>query len=368
MRVLMISKDLVLKAYHKKLEEIAKLGVDLHVVVPPHWGNQKLEVKVGNGYHLYPLKIAFSGKYHFHFYFHLSDLMYKIKPGVVHIDDEPYNFVTFQSMRIAKKIGANTIFFTWQNIYKKYPFPFSLIEKYNLENADIAIAGNEEAKNVLQQKGYNREIVVIPQFGVDPEIFFKMKVSGLKNKLGINKDSFVIGFMGRLVEEKGILLLTEAISKLEGNFCLLLIGDGCLKEKILAESKKNNVENKIFIINQIPSMDVPEYLNLFDCLILPSLTRANWKEQFGRVLIEAMSCKVPVIGSSSGEIPNVIGDAGLIFREGDVDDLVVKIKKIIDEPDLRIKLSKKGRERVLNNYTQKQVAEKTYKVYEKLLA
>ncbi len=364
----MVSKALVVGAYHKKLEALARLGIELSLIVPPSWGNQKLEIRNGNGYTIYPVKAMFNGYNHFHFYLGLYEIIKKkIKPDIVHIDEEHYSLVTFQAMRLAKKLGARSLFFTWQNIYKKYPFPFSKIEKYNLENADFAIAGNKEAKEVLKRKGYEKEITVIPQVGVDPELFCKMEISGIREKLNIEKDRFVIGYIGRLVEEKGILDLIDAVSRLKDDFMLLLIGSGPLPRKIIHKVKKLGIEDRVKIIEHVPSLAIPRYMNSLSCLVLPSLTRSNWKEQFGRVLIEAMSCEVPVIGSSSGEIPNLIGDAGMIFQEGEVADLIEKLDLLMKDRDTREALAKKGRERVLKNYTQKKIAEETFSVYQKIL-
>ena len=364
----MISKALVVGAYHKKLEELARLGVEVHLVVPISWGSLTLEVKDGDGYTIYPLRIIFNGHNHLHFYVGLSEVIGKIKPDIIHIDEEYYSIVTFQAMRLARKFGAKALFFTWQNIYKGYPFPFSYIEQYNFRGACVAIAGNEEARDVLIKKGFNKEIAVIPQFGVDPYMFQKLDSFELRSTISIKKHDFIIGYVGRLVKEKGILVLIDAVSRLRGEVSLLLIGSGLLKREILGKAKKLGIEDRVKIIDHVPSMNVPQYLSCFDCLVLPSLTRPNWKEQFGRVLIEAMACEVPVIGSNSGEIPNVIGDAGLIFKEGDPDDLASKIKVLINDESLRIELAKKGRQRVLENFTQKRVAEETYKVYKKMIA
>jgi glycosyltransferase involved in cell wall biosynthesis len=94
-----------------------------------------------------------------------------------------------------------------------------------------------------------------------------------------------------------------------------------------------------------------------------SSTRPNWMEQFGRVLIEAMACETPVIGSSSGEIPNVIGDAGLIFQEGNVQELSARVRQLLDDPALYAQLATQGRQRVMENYTQQRIAEQAYEVY-----
>jgi glycosyltransferase involved in cell wall biosynthesis len=85
------------------------------------------------------------------------------------------------------------------------------------------------------------------------------------------------------------------------------------------------------------------------------------------VLVEAMACGVPVIGSNSGEIPHVVGDAGLIFPEGQVSALRACLGQLVDNPELRASLSRRGRERVLAHYTQAQIADRTYQVYRSVL-
>ena len=105
-----------------------------------------------------------------------------------------------------------------------------------------------------------------------------------------------------------------------------------------------------------------------DAMALPSLTRKNWKEQFGRVLIEAMACEMPVIGSDSGEIPNVIGDAGLVTPEGDAQALAAALARLGADPALRADLARRGRQRVLDRFTQEQVARRTAALYQEVLS
>jgi glycosyltransferase involved in cell wall biosynthesis len=112
---------------------------------------------------------------------------------------------------------------------------------------------------------------------------------------------------------------------------------------------------------------MPAHLRRLHALVLPSLTRPNWKEQFGRVLIEAMACGVPVVGSDSGEIPNVIGEAGLVFPEGDAEALRAALARLRDDRDLWGHLAVAGRARVLAEFTHAQVAQKTYRVYREML-
>src|SRR5207237_3927991 len=120
-------------------------------------------------------------------------------------------------------------------------------------------------------------------------------------------------------------------------------------------------------VRHIDSLRAPEYMNLFDVLALPSRSTAKWKEQFGRVLVEAMACGTPPVGSSSGEIPNVIVDAGLIFQEGDIAALAASLGSLYYDPELRQRLSTEGRQRVLEDFTHRKIAEQTVQLYSHVL-
>lgn len=367
MRVLMISKALVVGAYHKKISELVELGVEVHLVIPTTWGRQLPEITQGNGYAIYTLPISFTGENHFHFYKGLSAVVGSVRPDFLHVDEEAYSIVTFQAMNLAKKKKIEALFFTWQNIHKRYPFPFSYFERYNYKVARVAIAGNQEAQEVLRRKGFAKDIFVIPQFGVDPKLYSRQNAAKLKTELFQSSQAHVIGFIGRLHEQKGIFLLLEALSRLPESARLLLIGNGPDEKKIPSVAARFGVSHRVKVIHSVPSEKVPQYLSCFDCLALPSQTRSNWKEQFGRVLIEAMACEVPVIGSDSGEIPNVIGEAGLIVKEGDVADLHEKINMIISDENLRNELRKRGLARARDHFTQKRIAAQTLQVYQSVL-
>ena len=366
MKVLLIWKALVSEAYHRKLKELAKFkDVELTLIVPTEWHNIDLEKKTCKDYKIIPTRIVMSGYNHFHWYPRLDEYVRQIQPDIFHIEEEHYSLVTFQAIRLARKYNIKCLFVTWQNIYKEYPFPFSWLERYNLKNADYAIAGNKSISDTLMRKGFDKERISLIPLGTDTLLFRKNDSTELRSRL--NLETFTIGYLGRLIEDKGVLDLLKAVSQIKSDFNLLMIGSGKLKSKIDSEGRRLGISEKIRLVDSIPSSQVPDYLNCMDCIVLPSRTTRKWKEQFGRVLTEAMSCEVPVIGSDSGEIPNVLGDSGLIFKEGDVDDLYSKIKLLINSKKLRTKLAKKGRQRVLDNFTQKIVARETYKIYKKMM-
>ena len=363
----MISKACVVGVYQKKLEELALLpGIELSLVVPPYWrdGRQVMhfEKAYTTGYDVHVLPMALNGHFHLHFYPGLGALVRNLRPHIVHIDEEPYNLASFQAMRLARSHGAKALIFTWQNLLRRYPFPFSLFEQYNLRHAASVLAGNQEAARVLRAKGYSGPVHVLPQFGVDPDLYRKEQPSPR------HQDKFVIGYVGRLVEEKGVQVLLRTFEGFQGNWILHIVGDGPYRPTLQSLSAELDLGRRALFQPWIPSAEIPHQLNELDVLVLPSLTRQNWKEQFGRVLIEAMACEVPVMGSSCGEIPNLIADAGLIFPEGDESALQDALRQLMREPWLRNELGRAGRARVLEHYTQKRIAADTCAVYSQLLA
>ena len=111
---------------------------------------------------------------------------------------------------------------------------------------------------------------------------------------------------------------------------------------------------------------MPAFYASLDALVLPSHTTPTWKEQFGRVLIEAMACETVVVGSDSGEIPQVIGAAGMIYPEGNPEALAERLAHLAGDPALRAQLAQQGRARVLAHFTQQCVAEATWQVYQQM--
>jgi glycosyltransferase involved in cell wall biosynthesis len=358
--VLMVSKACLVGIYQRKLEEIARYeDVELTVVVPPYWRDERgvirLERAHTEGYRLLVEPMAFNGSYHLHYYPRLGRLLRALRPQVVHLDEEPYNLATFHGMWLARRLGCRTLWFSWQNLLRRYPPPFSLFERYCLRHADAAIAGSHTAAQVWRAKGYRGPLSVIPQFGVDPLIFAPAE-------RGEPHTGFVVGFAGRLVEEKGADLLLTAAAGLAGVH-ILLLGSGPQRPFLESLVRQLGLTERVTFGGTLPSTRMPEFYRGLDALVLPSRSRPNWTEQFGRVLVEAMACGIPVVGADCGEIPHVIGDAGLLFPEGDAAALRDCLARLMADPALRADLSRRGRERVLAHFTQTQVAAATVEVY-----
>ncbi len=208
-----------------------------------------------------------------------------------------------------------------------------------------AIAGNRDAEQILRDKGFRAPVALIPQFGVDPEIFSAERGDeDTTLPVPFGADKFVVGYGGGLLPEKGVDLLLRACARLGGDrWRLLLLGEGPERVALEGLAEELGIRDRVHFAGRVPSTATPAYYRRMNALVLPSLTRANWGEQFGRVLIEAMACGVPVVGSSSMEIPRVIGDAGLIFAEGDVPALCVALQRLLGDESLCRELVARGR-------------------------
>ena len=364
MHVVMLSKACIVGAYQKKLEELARLpGLELTVLVPPSWkddrGVQRLERVFTSGYTLLTTPIAFNGRFHFHFYPRLSAELKTLQPDLLHIDEEPYNLATWLAMRQAVKRGIPALFFTWQNLLRQYPPPFRWWERYNYHHARYALAGNHDATHVLRKKGFSGPIAVIPQFGVDPILFSPMPA--------IQTDRpFTIGYAGGLIQAKGVDILIRACAQLSAPWELHLAGTGPAERELRSLADALGIADRIRWIGKLSSIAMPDFYRGLDVLVLPSRTMSNWKEQFGRVLVEAMACETPVIGSNSGEIPHVIGNAGLVFPEENVEMLALQLRRLQQDEAERRALGRRGRQRVLERFTQAQIAQATYDVYQQM--
>ena len=365
-RVLMISKACVVGEYQRKLEAIAcHPGIDLTVLVPRAWrderGTMQLERAHTVGYRLLVTPIVFNGSYHLHYYPQLRKHM-AAGPHILHIDEEPYNFATWHALRLAQRAGVKALFFSWQNIARRYPWPFRAMEAHVLHNADRAIYGSASAAAVGRAKGFRGELAVIPQFGVDPQIFTP------PSEPHSAAVPFRIGYVGRLVPEKGVDVLLRAATVLGPDSTVDIIGAGPQLAALRAQAVRAGIGDAVRFTAWLPSAQMPQRLRELDVLVLPARTQPNWREQFGRVLVEAMACGVPVIGSTCGEIPSVIGDAGIVVPEGDVAALAEALRRLRDDRQLCARLGESGRARVLQHFTHAHVAAATVQVYRAMQA
>jgi L-malate glycosyltransferase len=387
MKVLVASHTYIVDLNCEKFKVLSQLEPDVEVtiVVPKRWrpgGVQNKLVETNfrqeGSFQVVPISnFSQNNQGLLCFGSDIVPLLQQFRPDIIQVEQgsKALAYTELITLNRLLRLGAKNLFFTWWNLPYDLKFPISLLESYNLGNTDGIVAGNQDGADILRQRGYQGAIEVMPQLGVDECLFRPQPQPELASKLGIQSDDFVIGFVGRFVEEKGLLTLGKALAELkERPWKWLLLGRGALKETLMKEAAAAGIGDRLIWVESVPHDDVPRYINLMSTLVLPSqttyefktLTSVGWKEQFGHVLIEAMACQIPVIGSDSGEIPHVIGEAGLGFPEGNASALANCLLQLMDQPQLAIDLAKRGYERAMAHYTNRALAEKLLNFYKKL--
>lgn len=367
MKIVILSKALLSVAYRRKTDALAAIpGVELTVVSPSEWREPnanvvRYEPGPTPNYVVEQVPMWFNGRHHIHLYPTFHRILSRIKPDVVHVDEESFNLATFLAMVAAHQVGAKTCFYNYANIERRYPPPFSWFERYAFTHASHAMACSHEAADIIRNHGYTGPLSIIPQTGVDETHFVP------RPDAHIVRTPFTVGYVGRLVPEKGIDDAISALAQLPNHVRMHIVGAGQHEVALRQHAINLGVDTRITWQTPVSSHEMPSVMHQFDALVLPSRTTANWKEQFGRVLIEAMSCGVPVIGSSSGEIPHVIADGGLVFAEGDSHALANHIHTISVSPSLYASISHQARQRILTNYTQIALAQQYRQIYQQII-
>jgi glycosyltransferase involved in cell wall biosynthesis len=190
---------------------------------------------------------------------------------------------------------------------------------------------------------------VVPQLGVSLPLAAQRMTGG----------GLVIGFFGRLVPEKGLDLLFRACVKLLGRWSIIVVGTGPAQEELEGLAERLGIAGRVTWLGALPSDRVAEVWPRLDCVALPSRTSPYWVEVAPRAALEGMAHGLPIVGSASGALPEIIGDGGTIVAEEDVVALTAALQRFHDEPADRARLGAAGRRRIMEDFTDSAIAEKT---------
>ncbi|GMV18739.1 MAG: hypothetical protein AMXMBFR56_69630 [Polyangiaceae bacterium] len=373
-RVLVLSEASVNLPHRRPYEALARRpGWEVHIAcverIPVGNGSFKecSPAPPGAAYRLHTVPWHLAGSQRLSWFGHLGELIRQVRPGVIFVEHDPGCVLVLQAAVLGRLYGARVVPFTPENIERnrwhdalrglrrgdpKGVARDAVIAALNgagrVASDGLAVMTREAQAIFERAWGQDKPMVIVP-LGTDMELFRPMDVGELRAELGLN-GKFVVGYFGRLVPEKGVDLIIEAVSALPARFHLLLdmfknFAPGSYAADLMAQIDRHRMRDRVAVID-VAHDEVPRYMNCCDVVALPSRTVERWKEQFGRVLPEAMACEVAVVGSSSGNIPDMIGDAGLVVPEGSAEALSEAFKKLEADPDLRQTLGRKGRERV----------------------
>jgi glycosyltransferase involved in cell wall biosynthesis len=346
MRVLLIDKNLVDPLHRAKWRRLAaRPDVDLHAVAPERWVENYRTLTCrpdpGDGFPLRTLPVVWPGRENRGFFPRgLRTLVRRLGPDVVVAMEEPFSLFALQTTLAAGR--ARRVFYSWDNVTggRAYPFrPSSFyrgVERHVARRADRIWCANDEARHRFERDYPGKARLL--RFGLDLARFPARTAEP-------PDDPFVVGYAGRLLPAKGIDDLLAALPRLPERVTITLLGSGPERSALGALAARLGVANRVRFVDAVPSERVAQELGRFHALVLPSRTTPRWKEQFGRVIVEAMSVGVPVVGSDSGAIPEVIGEAGLLFPEGEASALAERLGRLAGDPELRRALAVRGQVR-----------------------
>jgi glycosyltransferase involved in cell wall biosynthesis len=369
MRVLRIAHSSLTPALRQRERAVVRCypDVDLEVITTPRWREAEMEVDVTPD-DLFPVRTARS-----YFSKHIQLFAYdprpiikalrQHRPHVVDLSHEPYSIAGAEVLTLCKWFAPKVpiVMQTNQNIRHNYPPPFNWLERRAFRRVAAMYACSETVVEVLRAKGFDKPAPIIP-FGVNTEAFRPRTASQWRSH-----QPPIIGFVGRMLPGKGLNVLADALEKLKADgWQILVVGDGPEREGFEQRLRTANLRERAEFAGAVNFALVPEYFNQMDLLVIPTETTKRIREQFGRVIVEAMASGVPVIGSTCGAIPEVIGDAGLVFSEGDADALASGMRQMLSDQSLRERLSIAGQARV-EQYSWEQVAKKTYELYRQVI-
>jgi glycosyltransferase involved in cell wall biosynthesis len=336
-RLLIVSHPSVVTVNQAVYVNLKELGWEPHLVVPDHWTHEYGSItpsplpELSEGF--VRLRIAGAGKPQRHFYLsRLRPLIDKVGPAVAFLEQEPFSAPARQWGSALARAGVPFGVQMDENLDRPYPLPARRFRSWVLPRASFVAARSPSAAELARRWGALGSVAVVPH-----------AVPGWSPRPGGAGRPFTVGYAGRLIAEKGVFDLIEAVRLMPPPVRLLFAGDGPLRGEVEQASLPNG---EIVVRTDYTHDTMPDAYAEMDVLVLPSRSTPTWEEQFGRVIVESLSCCVPVVGSDSGEIPWVIESTGggRVFPEGDATALGRELGELRDSPEERARLARVGRE------------------------
>jgi glycosyltransferase involved in cell wall biosynthesis len=287
---------------------------------------------------------------------------------LVHCWEEPYILAGGQLAWWAPR-KTPLVFRTAQSLDKRYPPPFNWVERFAMSRAAGWIcSGRLVAGNLKRRAGYGDLPMAQIPLGVDLAAFRPDPGAGraTRERLGWSADGPpVVGYIGRFVPEKGLRVLQQALDAVSEPWRALFLGGGSSEGELRAWAQQHGDRVRIASVTHD---QVPAYLNAMDVVCAPSQTTAHWKEQFGRMVVEAFAAGVAFVGSDSGEIPYVVRDNGLIVGEADVAGWTRAISELLGDPARRRELGARGLDRASAEFAWPAVARRYIEFFDGIAA
>ena len=327
----------VLRVYHagrdaghrRRERALHAAGVDLTLVVPTAWPDAGAqEVLTSEPFDVVQLPVTRAGDVNRHRYASPDDLravLDRFQPDLLDVHEEPFSLACRQWLRAAGSVPA--VAYTAQNVDKRFPPPFAQYETAALRRLRGIYPCSRQAAAVVRGKGFDGLVDVLP-LGFDDDMTTAGEQDAADGEL-------VLGLVGRLVPEKGLLDAVEVLSRLRQHrpARLLVVGQGPELEAARHRASALGVADGLEVLPWQSAPDMARLYRRMHVVLVPSRATATWVEQFGRVIVEAQAAGAVVAAYASGAIPEVAGGAALLAPEGDVDGLAEQVVNALRDAD-----------------------------------
>ena len=251
-----------------------------------------------------------------------------------------------------------------KTVHKVLAFPYAAIYPMLIsltKMGDRYIALSQVVKELYAAYGYAADrIEVIPNF-VETK-----QHSSLASNVMREQYTFDVLYVGTLYPPKGVDTLIRAFSALTKDntyLRLTIVGGGPQGQALQKLACELGADEQVFFAGEVPHENIWQYYQNADVFVHPAI----WAEPFGRIILEAMQFNLPLIVSNAGAPPEIVGDAGLVFEKGNVDDLAQKLLLVYRDEKLRQRLSSNC-SKVLQNYDRDKVIDRIIALYQQVLS
>ncbi len=357
-RVLFLSHTYIDPATRGKLRALAARGLEVTVAVPQRWREHTLGRAIEtawerqSGVEVFPVPVSRSGDPMLARFGRraLGALVRDKRPDLIQVEEEPTSIAARQAVTVAGRLGIPAVLFSADSV-RRLPLFTRWRRRRLLRRLRGFLAGNAAAAELAQREAPALPVAVVPQLGVPvPTAPEHQPHEGL-----------AIGYVGRLVPEKGVDTLLQALAlNRDAPWHLTVVGDGPDRERLESLASAHRLAARVRWLGALPPASLPRVWTTIDVLVLPSRQGERWNEPTGNVLAEAMAHEVAVVGAATGVIPELIGDgdAGVIVPPGEPKALADVLRRL-GAAEARIPYAKAARARALKLFSDDAVAERT---------
>jgi glycosyltransferase involved in cell wall biosynthesis len=364
MRAVIVSHLYADPANRAKLRSLAGLGVSLAVAVPDRWAtsdgrSHRTEWGDDAGVRVVPIPVI--GRVSDAAQFHwngkpLRRLLTDFRPDLLHIEEEPWTQAAALALRLSRKLRIPSVLSTAESLPRSLSLRRRFRRERSLRQASGIIGANRLALVLATKRRPTIPQLALPQIGVTPPAAVPR----------VSHPGLAIGFVGRLVPERGLDLLFRACVGLTGKWTLTVIGTGPSQEELETLAERLGISARVHWLGALPREAVDQVWPRLDCVVFPARTTPRWVANAARGALHAMANGVTVVGSDSGALPEIVGEAGRIVPEEDVPALAATLQELYANRSECERLGAAGRRRIIDEFSDDAIAGKTLTFWRKL--